>query len=77
MMLRWVGVLAPPGTKTDIGAGMNSDINQALRQPEIRERLENVGFEPAPGSDAEFAAFLRNEVEKRASIVRAAGIKQD
>jgi tripartite-type tricarboxylate transporter receptor subunit TctC len=73
----WVGVLAPPGTKADTAVRMNAEINQALRQPEIRERLENIGFEPAPGSIEEFAAFLQSEVEKWANLVRTAGIKQD
>jgi tripartite-type tricarboxylate transporter receptor subunit TctC len=73
----WVGVLAPPGTKAELAARMNAEIGQALRQRELRERLENIGFEPSPGSAEEFGAFLRNEVEKWANIVRTAGIKQD
>lgn len=73
----WVGVLAPPGTKPEIAARMNSEVNQGLRSREVRERLENLGFEPAPGSAAEFAAYLRKEVSSWATIVRTAGIKQD
>jgi tripartite-type tricarboxylate transporter receptor subunit TctC len=73
----WVGVLAPPGTRADLANSMNQEIARALGQREVRERLENIGFEPAPGSAQDFAAFLRSEVDKWANIVRTAGIKQD
>jgi tripartite-type tricarboxylate transporter receptor subunit TctC len=73
----WVGILAPPGTKADVAARMNAEVNQALRGREVRERLENIGFEPAPGSAEDFAAYLRKEVANWANIVRTAGIKQD
>ena len=73
----WVGVLAPPGTKIDIAARMNGEVAQTVRNSDIRERLENLGFEPAGGSADEFAAYLRKEVAKWADIARTAGIKQD
>ena len=73
----WVGVLAPPGTRPNVASQMNGEINQALRSRDVRERLENIGFEPAPGSADDFAAYLRKEVANWANIVRTAGIKQD
>jgi tripartite-type tricarboxylate transporter receptor subunit TctC len=73
----WVGVLAPPGTRGEVAERMNGEIAQALRQREVRERLENIGFEPTPGSAEDFGAYLRKEVENWANIVRTAGIKQD
>jgi tripartite-type tricarboxylate transporter receptor subunit TctC len=56
---------------------MNAEIARALGQREVRQRLESIGFEPAPGSADDFAAFLRAEVDKWGNIVRTAGIKQD
>ena len=41
----WVGVLAPPGTKGEVAARMNTEINRSLADPEVRQRLENIGFE--------------------------------
>jgi tripartite-type tricarboxylate transporter receptor subunit TctC len=73
----WVGVLAPPGTRGEVAERMNGEIARALRQREVRERLENIGFEPTPGSAEDFGAYLRKEVENWANIVRTAGIKQD
>lgn len=73
----WVGVLAPPGTRAEIATRLNTEIQQALRQNEVRERLENIGFEPTPGSVEDFAAFLRKEVENWGTMVRTAGVKQD
>ena len=75
--LSWVGVLAPPGTKPDVAGRMNAEITQAMRQREVRERLEGIGFDPMPGGAEDFAGFLRSEVEKWARLVRAANVKQD
>ena len=73
----WVGVLAPPGTKAEFASRMNAEIAQALRSADVRARLENIGFEPAPGSPEDFRAYLQKEVANWANIVRTAGIKQD
>ena len=73
----WVGVLAPPGTRPELAARMNAEIGQALRHAEVRERLEKIGFEPAPGSAEDFGAYLRKEVANWADIVKIAGVKQD
>jgi tripartite-type tricarboxylate transporter receptor subunit TctC len=73
----WVGILGPPGMREEVSRQMNRQVSQALRQREVRERLENLGFEPAPGSAEEFAAYLRKEVSSWANIVRTAGVKQD
>jgi tripartite-type tricarboxylate transporter receptor subunit TctC len=70
----WVAFFAPAKTSPEVVAQLNAAINDALAQPDVRERLNGFGFEPHGGSAPEFAAYLRSEVDKWARIVKATGI---
>ncbi len=71
------GILAPAGTPKEIVAKINSAINRALATGEVRQRLNAQGFEPAPATPEEFAAFLASEVRKYARIIQEAGVRID
>ena len=71
------GILAPAGTPREIVAKINSAINRALATGEVRQRLNAQGFEPAPATPEEFAAFLASEVRKYARIIQEAGVRID
>ena len=53
---------------------MNTEINDALRQPDVRERLALLGFDPHAMSSTDFAAFVKSEVDKWARVIKATGI---
>jgi tripartite-type tricarboxylate transporter receptor subunit TctC len=71
------GILAPAGTPREVFAKINASINRALAIEEVRQRLNAQGFEPAPATPEEFAAFLASEVRKYAKIIREAGVRID
>ena len=71
----WVAVFAPAGTPADIVEKINRDINQVLREPEIKERMSALGAEAMSMTPAEFDRFMRNEMDDAARVVKAAGIK--
>jgi tripartite-type tricarboxylate transporter receptor subunit TctC len=71
----WIGVFVPAGTPQIVIARLNGEVNAYLLQPEIRERLEALGFEPVGGTPARFAAYLQAEVVKWARVVRETGAK--
>ena len=71
------GILAPAGTPKEIVAKINSAINRALATGEVRQRLNAQGFEAAPATPEEFAAFLASEVRKYARIIQEAGVRID
>lgn len=71
----WIGVFVPAGTPQMVIARLNGEVNAHLLQPEIRERLEALGFEPVGGSPAQFGAYLQAEVVKWARVVRETGAK--
>jgi tripartite-type tricarboxylate transporter receptor subunit TctC len=73
----WYGVLAPAGTPKAIVLRLNAEILRVLKIPEVKERLENVGFELVGGTPDAFAAYIRSEIEKWARVVKASGIKAE
>lgn len=74
----WFGVFVPAGTPPEIVAKLNAGIVAALESKELRERLAAMGTEPRPGNTPEaFAAFVRAENAKYASVVKQSGAKVD
>ena len=73
----WFGVLAPAGTPAPVVARLNDEFRRALATPEMRERLKNMGAEPAPTSPEQFAAFIRAELSKYEKVVKFSGAKVD
>lgn len=70
----WVGVFAPARTSADVVRRINAEINEIIKQPDTREKLVSVGFEPATGSPREFTDYIRKETAKWALIVNATKI---
>jgi tripartite-type tricarboxylate transporter receptor subunit TctC len=72
---QWYGLLAPAGTPADIIARLNAQARAALETPEMREKLASDGAEPVGTTPEEFAAHIRHELEKWATVARAAKIE--
>lgn len=73
----WFGVFAPAGTPEALIERLHAEFARALDTPAMRERLARLGAEASPLSPAEFAAFVREEQQKYARIVKASGAKVD
>jgi tripartite-type tricarboxylate transporter receptor subunit TctC len=73
----WYGLLAPGKTPQPIIRRLNAELRGILDDPDTRARLAARGIEAAPGTPEEFAALIRNETEKWAKVVRAAGIQPE
>ena len=71
----WVGMFAPAGTPEDVVAKINRDVQRALREPEVRERMTSLGAEAMPMTPSEFDKFMHTEMDEAAKVVKAAGIK--
>ena len=70
----WNGILAPAGTPQPIIDRIHAVLSKPLRDPDTRKQLEAVGYEVAGDGPAEFATFIKSEVEKWAKVAKAAGI---
>jgi tripartite-type tricarboxylate transporter receptor subunit TctC len=75
--LTWTAFFAPAGMPQDLVNRINSEITRALATPEVAERLAQLGLEWKPNTSAEFASFLRSEVQKWAKAVKDSGAKAD
>jgi tripartite-type tricarboxylate transporter receptor subunit TctC len=52
-------------------------IAEALKLPDVRERLANLSAAPIGSTPAETAAFMKQETERYRAIIRSAGVKVD
>ena len=75
--LTWTAFFAPAGTPQDLVNRLNSEIGRALTTPEVVERLRQLGLEWRSNTSGEFAAFLREEVQKWAKAVKESGARAD
>lgn len=73
----WIGALVPVGTPKDIVDKIHTDLVAVLRMPDVQERLSASGAVLVGNSQAEFAAWNRNEIAKWARAVKASGAKGD
>jgi len=71
----WYAIVAPPGTPKDIVQKINADVNEALRQPELVDRLKKLSAEIFGGSVADTAKYMRAEVDRWDGVIKAAHIK--
>jgi tripartite-type tricarboxylate transporter receptor subunit TctC len=76
-VIAWFGLFAPAGTPAAVVDRMNTEANRALGTPSVRESLVAQGFEIMGGTVAEFTAFVRNEIDKWAKVVKATGAKAE
>jgi len=71
----WYGIVAPPQTPKDIVDKINADVNEALRQPELQDRLRSLSAEVFGGSVDKTAKYLREEVARWGAVIKAANIE--
>jgi tripartite-type tricarboxylate transporter receptor subunit TctC len=69
----WFGVFGPAKLPPEITNRLNEVIVAGLADANMRERLQNEGATPVGDPPAEFAAFVRQDIERWAPIVKASG----
>ena len=75
--LSWAGISAPKGTPKPVLDKLEAAMIQALQTPEVKQRIESVGFViPALGSNA-YVSFLKSELELWTSLIKKSGIKPE
>jgi len=68
------GVLAPAGTPQEIVTLLQREIAAALEQPDVKEKVLALGFEPSGMSSAEFDRYIKAEIAKWRKVIENAGI---
>jgi tripartite-type tricarboxylate transporter receptor subunit TctC len=71
----WVGALVPAGTPQEIVTTLNREIAAVMKEPDMRESLATLGYDPVAGTPAQFAERIRSELDTWAKVIRAANIR--
>ena len=70
------GLLAPARTPRNVVNLLNREVGRILEQPDVRERLVNMGVVPAPASAEQFDKWVREEIEYFSKVVRDIGMRK-
>lgn len=71
----WYMMLAPKGTPPEIVRRLNAEINKAMQDPDVRDRLGKRGVDFVGGTPEEADKFLRSEMERWARVAKTTGMK--
>jgi len=74
-LVAWNALFAPRGTPVSIVQRLNLEVVRILALPDTRERLLQMGFEPAGSTPEQLAAFVESETRKWTELIRSAGVK--
>jgi tripartite-type tricarboxylate transporter receptor subunit TctC len=71
----WQAFAAPRGLPKDIRSRMEGAVVSALKLPQVRQSMDDLGFEVVANTGAEFEAFLRGEIARWKQVVQTANIQ--
>ena len=71
----WFGIVGPPKTPSVIAEKVAAGVAEALRNPDVLRRLNDLSADPLGLSPADTAAFMKLETERWGAVIRTAGVK--
>ena len=71
----WIAFFAPAKTPAAAVRALHVGIDDALRQPDVKDRLTALGFDIQTRTQPDFATYVKTEVEKWAQVIKATGIQ--
>ncbi len=76
-MSLWLGVLAPAGTPRDVIGKLNAELAKLMSTPEMAKQLSDAGIEVRLSTPVEFAALIRSDTLKWASVIKRSGMQPE
>jgi tripartite-type tricarboxylate transporter receptor subunit TctC len=73
----WQGLVAPAATSKDMQARLSADLQKALADPAVRQKLFDAGWEARPTNAAEMTRYTEAERKKWHALIKARDIKLD
>ena len=73
----WQGLLAPAKTPAVVVERLNRETLRILNERETKDRLAAAGLQVVTSTPAQFAEFIRSEIDKWGKVIRSAGIKPE
>jgi tripartite-type tricarboxylate transporter receptor subunit TctC len=75
VMPGWGGLMAPAGTPKDVVDKINGEVQRAVQDPAVAQKLLAVGMEPPPAmSAAGFGTFIKDDIARWTALVDAVGV---
>ena len=71
----WYALFAPKGTRKEIIAKVNAELERILALPDVREKGVTLGYRYIGGPPEKIAAFLNGEIAKWAEVAKSAALK--
>ncbi len=71
------GLVAPAGTPAEVIARLNAEVVKLLKLPQVVEQCLALGLDPVGDSPAEFAQFIRADLDKWTRLTRELNLKQE
>ena len=72
----WIGAVAPAGVPQAIVTRLHGELAKIMQAPDLRAKLLAQGAEPLTNTPENFAAYIRSEIGKWATVVKLAGIAE-
>ena len=73
----WFGTVVPAKTPRPLVTQLSTQIAKAMREPDVQQRLVDLGVRPIASTPEEFAEFLKKDRAKWDGVIRAANIRLD
>src|SRR5262249_18542436 len=71
----WYGLWGPKNLPADLSNKLQADIAKVLALPDVKQRLNALGFDPIGAGSEQFATYIRDEMAKYEKIINNAKIK--
>lgn len=75
--ISWNGVHVPARTPKATIAKLNAELDRLLKLPELRERMQTLGLNPAGGTPEAFAAFVKADIARWAKVIKDSGVRAE
>jgi tripartite-type tricarboxylate transporter receptor subunit TctC len=71
----WFGLLVPAGTPADVVQRINTEVMNAMREPQVLAKYGSMGVDPvAPHPPSAFGTLLRSEMDRWGKVIRDAHV---
>ena len=76
-MSAWQGIVVPAATPKEIVTRLNAEVNKAVQNADLRQRLATQGAEPLGGTSEQYSAYIKSELGRWSKVVKDSGAKAD
>ena len=73
----WFGLFGPANMASEVSKRLSDAARQAIKEPEMKRRLDNEGAIPVGDSPEQFSAFVQGEIKRWAKVVKFSGAKPE